>query len=75
MERPGSVAADCRAGGGWGCCLDCMETREGSVEDAEEGCVSLLEELTPERVVLVASESLSKFVAAKYPQHLSLFQP
>ena len=43
-------------------------------QDAEEGCVSLLEEMAPGRVLLEGSEALCKLVAGRYPAHLSLFE-
>lgn len=33
-----------RQGGGWGCCLDCMETRQGDVYDTSSGALYLLRE-------------------------------
>ncbi len=64
-----------RKAGGWGCCLDCMEVRQGSVRDAEEGCLTLLQELPASGGELFhASQPLLKLVASKHPQYLALFE-
>ncbi len=34
-----------RQGGGWGCCIDCMEPRKGGNTEASDGCVYLFREL------------------------------
>ena len=73
-ERAKPDTSKWRRGGGWGCCLDCVEIREGTPQDALEGCLSLLDELAPGKVVLEASEALCKLVAGKYPAHLVLFE-
>ena len=67
--------AEWRKGGGWGCCLDCMEVRKGSVQDAEEGCVTLLQELpVGGSKLLQVSQPVLKLIASKHPQHLTLFE-
>jgi len=43
-----------RRGGGWGCCLDCMETREGDGADVSSGAVFLLREFARCRPELAA---------------------
>lgn len=48
-QRPGEPTATVgpsvwRQGGGWGCCLDCMETRQGDVYDTSSGALYLLRE-------------------------------
>ena len=67
--------AEWRKGGGWGCCLDCMEIRKGSVQDAEEGCLTLLQELpVGGSELLQVSQPVLKLIASKHPQHLALFE-
>lgn len=34
-----------RQGGGWGCCIDCMEPRKGGNTETSDGCVYLFREL------------------------------
>jgi hypothetical protein len=41
---PNSKKVAWRQGGGWGCCLDCMETRTGDSCDISSGAVYLLRE-------------------------------
>ena len=64
-----------RKGGGWGCCLDCMEVRQGSVQDAKEGCLTLFQELPIGGEKLFrAPQPLLKLIASKYPQYLAYFE-
>ena len=63
-----------RRGGGWGCCLDCMEIRQGSVQDAEDGCTTLLSELPSRGKAFQAPEELIKVIAIRHPQYLTLFE-
>jgi hypothetical protein len=70
----GKAGSGWRKGGGWGCCLDCMEVREGSPEDAADGCLALLDELPASGcVVLPASAALIESVQRRHPQYTGLF--
>jgi len=64
-DRRGALLAAAGAGGarkggaGWGCCLDCMEVREGSGAEASDGCVYLLREVAAAGAALAAAAMAS----------------
>lgn len=44
-QNPSVAKSQWRQGGGWGCCLDCMDAREGDSADVSSGAFYLFREL------------------------------